>query len=149
MTDTELRLFMDAKEFAFDAHNGQYRTDGANYFIHPLRVSQRVKTEFQRVVALLHDTVEDTDVTLEKIEKKFGKKVADCVDALSYRKGESYKDYITRVLENPDAIEVKIADICDNFCDRPSQNAIKKGLGGLARLLKFEGEIQINEKKEN
>ena len=146
----QVKRFNYAKDYANEKHEGQLRLGGERFFIHPLRVCQRVKTILQQTIAILHDTVEDTDATLEEIEKKFGKEVADGVDAMTHRVGESYHDYITRVLTNPDAVAVKIADICDNLNDDPSQNAIKKGLGGLARLLKFDGELIINyEKKEN
>lgn len=136
---SDIKFFVKAKDYAREAHEGQIRlVTGENYFTHPLRVSQRVKTDFQKIVALLHDTIEDTKVTHEDLERKFGKEIADCVETLSHRKDESHYDYITRVLTNEDAVAVKISDICDNLQDHPSQNAIKKCLRALPRLMKYE-----------
>lgn len=138
----EVKRFNRAKDYANEKHEGQVRkVSGERYFLHPLRVAQRVKTIFQMTVAVLHDTIEDTDATYEDIEKKFGKDVADCVEKLTHRKkNESHYDYITRVLTDEDAIAVKIADTCDNLQDFPSQNMIKKAMKSLPRLLKYEGD---------
>lgn len=127
--------FKKALEFASRKHAGQKRTTGDNYIIHPIRVSQGVFTPTQKVIALLHDTVEDTGTTLEEIELNFGEDVAVAVDALTHRKGESYADYIQRVKNNEDAIAVKLADIADNLNDSPSENAIRKSSHGLNELL--------------
>lgn len=128
-------MYKKALIFATKAHAGQKRTNGNNYVVHPIRVSQEVHTEKQRVCALLHDVIEDTKVTFSEIETEFGKDIAETVEALTHRKGESYQDYITRVLQNEDAIVVKIADICDNLSDSPSQRAIEKSAQALERLL--------------
>lgn len=142
MDYSDIKFFGKVKDFAREAHEGQIRqVTGESYFIHPLRVSMKCKTDFQKLVALLHDTIEDTSVTYEDIEKRFGKEIADCVEVLTHRKGESHHDYITRVLTNEDAIAVKIADICDNLCDFPSENAKKKSLRALPRLLKYEEKL--------
>lgn len=130
-----MSTFAEALMFAALKHKGQTRNNGDNYIIHPVRVSQEVKTDQQRIIALLHDTIEDTNTTLEEIALHFGKEVAIAVDCLTHRKGESYKDYIERVKQNPDAVKVKMADICDNLTSAPSENAIKKGTYGLTELL--------------
>lgn len=130
-----MEVYKKALIFATKAHAGQKRRNGNNYIIHPIRVSQEVETEYQRVCALLHDVVEDTDVTLDQIRNEIGMEVAETVDCLTHRKGESYDDYITRVLTDRDAVAVKIADICDNLSDSPSENAINKSARALERLL--------------
>lgn len=96
------------------AHDGQTDKVGEPYIFHPLRVALSLNSEEERVVAILHDTVEDTDVELKHIQEDFGHKIADAVDALSKRKGEGYFEYLRRVKENPLAKTVKIADIKDN-----------------------------------
>jgi len=128
-------MYKEALLFATKAHAGQKRTNGNNYIVHPIRVSQEVHTEKQRVCALLHDTIEDTTTTYDEIKAVFGVDVADTVERLTHRKGESYQDYISRVLEDKDAIAVKIADICDNLSDSPSQRAIEKSSMALDRLV--------------
>lgn len=128
-----------ALALATQLHNGQRRkVTNEEYIVHPIRVSERVHTPFQKICALLHDTVEDTDFELEEIQQWFGSKVADTIDCLTHRKGESYDDYITRVLTNPDAVAVKIADICDNLNDYPSENLLRKSFKALPRLYNIQ-----------
>lgn len=128
-------LYDKAVEFAKEKHEGQMRTDGITpYITHPLRLAQRAKSFEERIVAVLHDTVEDTETTLDDIEAEFNKTTRDAVDALTHRKGESYIEYITRLQHNEIAKAVKILDICDNLSETPSENAKKKGLIGLTML---------------
>jgi (p)ppGpp synthase/HD superfamily hydrolase len=130
-----MNLYTSALIFATKAHSGQKRLNGDNYIIHPIRVSQEVKTENQKAIALLHDVIEDSKITFDNIKETFGDEIANAVECLTHRKGESYDDYIGRVLTNQDAVQVKIADICDNLSDSPSDNAIKKSSRALARLV--------------
>lgn len=118
-------------------HFGQFRKGGEPYRNHPIRVAERVKTPFQKVCAFLHDTVEDSDMTFEMIVSKFDINVAQTVFRLTRGKDEPYHHYIGRVLEDPDAVAVKIADICDNLNDNPSPRAIEKSLIALPRLLNY------------
>lgn len=124
-----------ALEFATKKHEKQTRRGGEPYITHPIRVSQRVKFPLHKVCALLHDTVEDTDTTLDEIEMFFTHRIREIVDALTHRKGESYDEYIKRLLKEPDAIAIKIADICDNLTDNPSANAIEKSMRALPKIL--------------
>lgn len=130
-----MSLYGKALQFAAQKHAGQKRSNGDNYIIHPIRVSQEVFTEKQKVIALLHDTLEDTTATFEELMDTFGIAIADAVESLTHLKGESYADYIQRVKKNPDAVAVKIADICDNLGDSPSENAIKKSALGITELV--------------
>ncbi|MDR5674747.1 HD domain-containing protein [Halalkaliarchaeum sp. AArc-GB] len=104
-----------AIDLAVDAYAGQ--TDKANetYIRHPLRVMEEMDTERERVVAVLHDVVEDANYTLEVIEQEFGLDIRDAVDALTKREDESYMAFVERAAANPTAREVKIADIEDNM----------------------------------
>jgi len=129
-----MSTYARALEFSARKHAGHKRNNGDNYIIHPIRVSQEVFTEKQKLMALLHDTLEDTGTTYEELVENFGKEVADGVEALTHRKGESYADYIERVRKNPDAVQVKIADIADNLNDSPSENAIKKSAHAISVL---------------
>lgn len=123
-----------AFEYARMKHAGQLRRGGKDYITHPIRVSEKVADEY-KVVALLHDVIEDTDATLDDIERLFGEAVRCSVDCLTHRVGENYEDYIKRVLTDKIAIGVKIHDILDNLGDSPSVNAINKGTEALKILL--------------
>ncbi len=134
----DIRLFIKVKDFAAKKHLGQKRNNGEPYFTHPMRVSWMCRTDLQKNAALLHDVLEDTNTTFVELVENFGMEIAYVVDLLTHKKGESHYDYITRVLTDENAIRVKIADICDNMNDNPSENAIKKNLIALPRLLKYD-----------
>lgn len=107
-----------AFEIAQDAHEGQTRKDGEDYFRHCFRVSMKVASisEDAKIVGILHDTVEDTGVTLEFLkELEFSADIISAVDAITKRKEESYIDYILRVKNNNLARIVKLADLEDNL----------------------------------
>ena len=127
--------YKKALEFAALKHAGQKRRNGDNYIIHPIRVSQEVKTQKQRIIALLHDTVEDTETTLEEITEAFGPEISEAVDALTHRTNEPYATYIQRVKKNSDAIQVKLADIADNLSDAPTSKAITQSAAAIEELL--------------
>ena len=99
------------------AHAGQVDQGGAPYIDHPRRVAAHlVHPTWQAVtVAWLHDVVEDTTVTLAAIAETFGPQIAEAVDALTHRRGESRIEYYARVRANPLALQVKAADIADNL----------------------------------
>jgi (p)ppGpp synthase/HD superfamily hydrolase len=128
-------MYQQALMFIARKHAGQKRRNGNPYIIHPIRVSQEVHSITEKVVALLHDVVEDTDATFADIERLFGPEVCVAVEALTHRKGESYDDYIRRVKVNPISAAVKIADIADNLADSPSDHAIEKSARALDILV--------------
>jgi hypothetical protein len=112
-------LIEDAIAFAAQAHQGQLDRQGEPYIFHPLRVMLGVKqaggTDEELVAAALHDVVEDTDTRLEELSELFGAHVAELVDAMSRREGESYDDYMGRCIAGgPGAIRIKTADLTDN-----------------------------------
>lgn len=114
--ETSLRARADA--FAEKAHAGQVDKSGAPYIEHPRRVAQYLIEDFEDevtvVIGLLHDVVEDTDVSLDDIELEFGTEVRLGVDAMTKRKGESLEDYCARVRLNERARAVKRKDVKDN-----------------------------------
>lgn len=110
MADLEMAIII-----ATEAHSGQLDKGGAPYILHPLRVMAAMSTDQERVVALLHDVVEDSDrVSLPQIDAQFGGRVAAAVDALTKRPGEGYDDYLERVKADDIATKVKLADLKDN-----------------------------------
>ncbi|SER65159.1 HD domain-containing protein [Actinokineospora terrae] len=105
----------DAVRIARAAHGEQLDKSGLPYIEHPLRVMANVATDHERMTAVLHDVVEDTEVTLADLaEAGCPPEVVAAVDAISKRPGESQPDYLTRVAANPIALAVKHADIADN-----------------------------------
>ena len=76
-----------AKALATRAHEGQTDKAGLPYITHPERVASRLTTPEAQVVGWLHDTVEDTSITIQEIESQFGPETAAAVDAISRRNG--------------------------------------------------------------
>lgn len=98
------------------AHSGQFDKGGQPYIRHPMRVSAAMHSDDERIVALLHDVVEDSDITLGDLRRDgFSDAVVDAVDALTRRRHEVYSAYILRVAANPLAVAVKVADLADNM----------------------------------
>ena len=103
-----------AKALAERMHEDQLDKAGQPYITHPMRVASRLQSPEAQVVGWLHDTVEDTDVTVADIEARFGPETAAAVDAVSRREGEAWEDYLERTRANPVARQVKISDLIDN-----------------------------------
>ena len=108
--------YLKALDLASWKHRDQRDKAGKPYFGHIARVSNACKTSPAKVVALLHDVIEDTDVTLEKMEELgFSEYIIKAVLCLTHEEGESYENFIKRAAKNPIAREVKIADLEDNM----------------------------------
>lgn len=106
-----------AIDLAVEAHRGQVDKLGVDYIQHPLAVMVLVGSERQKIVAVLHDVVEDTDVTLEDIRAAgFDPATVDCVDAITKRRNEPLEESMGRIMAEPtgDARQVKLADISHN-----------------------------------
>ena len=103
-----------AREWAERLHQGQVDKSGKPYIGHPARVAGRMQSPEAQVVGWLHDTVEDTGLSLLEVEKEFGAETAEAVDAVSRRAGEDWDAYLLRVKKNPIARQVKISDLIDN-----------------------------------
>ena len=105
-----------AIRIAVEAHFGKKDKHGAPYILHPLRVMFRLKSEPQRIVAVLHDVVEKTSVRLEDLQQAgFSPDILTAIDCMTKREGEPYEDYISRVEKHSLARSVKIADLEDNL----------------------------------
>lgn len=113
---------------AAEMHIGQKDKSGEPYIYHPLSVMMKIKGETAKVVAILHDIIEDTDVTLEDLkESGYPEEVVEAIKAITKIPGESYMGYLIRVKANEIALKVKIADIEHNI--------------QLSRLIKLEDKI--------
>jgi len=101
---------------AVRAHRGQKDKAGAPYILHPLRLMLRMETDTERTVAVLHDVVEDSPYSLEKLNKAgYPPEIIEALDCLTRRENEPYATFIERVQTNPLALKVKTADLEDNM----------------------------------
>ncbi len=145
---TKIATVEDVVAIAARAHRGQKDKAGAPYLLHPLRLMLRMDTEAAMMAAVLHDVVEDTEWTLERLrEAGFSDEVLEAVDCLTHKEGESYHEFVERVRTNPIARQVKIADLEDNMNIRRMKHLGPKGLERLEkyhrawRVLTGEGNI--------
>lgn len=101
---------------AAEGHAGQFDKAGVPYILHPLAVMARVRTIKQKIAAVLHDVIEDTDWTLDDLRAEgFDAEVIAAVDALTKRPGETRVDAARRAAANAIAREVKLADNAENM----------------------------------
>ena len=108
-------LLAKAIEIAKTAHNGQVDKKGKPYISHPLRVMNKMDTASEKIVAILHDVVEDSELTLKDLTASgFSDRIIEAIDAITKREGQQYENYLARVMNNSIAIKVKIADMTDN-----------------------------------
>jgi (p)ppGpp synthase/HD superfamily hydrolase len=97
------------------AHEGQLDKAGAPYILHALRVMLAMSCDEERIVAVLHDVIEDTSYTFESLKAEgFSAKIINAIDGLTRRSDETYDDFILRVRTNSIARRVKLADLADN-----------------------------------
>jgi (p)ppGpp synthase/HD superfamily hydrolase len=116
LEDNNMASLERAIQLAVQAHAGQKDKGGEPYILHPLRLVFKLHGETERIVAALHDVVEDTDWTLERLRGEgFAEEVLVAIDHLTRRKNEPYEDFIERVNTNALARTVKIADLRDNL----------------------------------
>lgn len=109
-------MIAKALEIAYKSHKEQVDKGGNPYILHPIRVALHCEKEEEKIVALLHDVVEDSDVTIEDLKTEgFGQDVLDAITALSKVDGENYEQFIQRVAQNDIATCVKIQDLKDNM----------------------------------
>lgn len=103
-------------ELALRAYTGQKDKAGETYILHPLRIMAKMEGAKEKSVALLHDVIEDSEITARQLlESGIPEDVVDAVEALTKRDGESYEAFLLRVKANLLATKVKIADIEDNI----------------------------------
>lgn len=110
------------KERAFELVEDVFRgvvDKGGNFYInHLIKVASKVKGDKDKTIALLHDIIEDTDLTKEDlVSMGFGEDIVESVVVLSRKNGETYSNFIKRIIDskNISAIRVKLADLEDNM----------------------------------
>lgn len=134
-------------------HEGQTDKGGRPYIFHPLRLMLKALTEEEQIVAVLHDTIEDTDLALDDLRREgFSDEIVEAIDRLSRRDDETYHEFILRIKENRLAARVKILDIQDNMdltrIKKPSdkdRKRLEKYSRALDTLLSHDNETQASD----
>ncbi|MBW5467572.1 HD domain-containing protein [Brevibacillus formosus] len=102
---------------ATNAHTGQLDKGGNPYILHPLRIMMKMSSKESMIVAVLHDVLEDTEVTKEDLfQAGFSNEIVEAVLAVTRDEDETYMEFVKRAKRNPIARLVKLADLEDN-CD--------------------------------
>ncbi len=105
-----------AIKIAVKAHSGQVEKNGDPGILHPLRVMHSVSTNEEKIVAVLHDVIEDSKLTFKDLKKAgFSDKIVNAVKSVSNLKGEEYLKFIKRASKNKIGRIVKIADTYDKI----------------------------------
>jgi (p)ppGpp synthase/HD superfamily hydrolase len=110
----------DAIALAAHWHRGQRYPSltGEPFILHPLRVLLQVDSEDARIVAVLHDVLEDTPCTVDDLRRAgYSERAIAALDRLTRRDGEAYEAYIERIAEDSLARQVKLADLTDNLAN--------------------------------
>lgn len=108
-------LTKKAMKIAFDAHKNQVDKNGIPYIYHPIHLAERMSTEYEICVALLHDAVEDTDITFEDLIKAgFPDEVITALKLMTHDKNVPYMEYVEKIRNNSIAKTVKLADLRHN-----------------------------------
>lgn len=122
---------------AVEKHTGQRDKYGRPYILHPLRVMMQQDNETDQIVAILHDVVEDSEVTLADLrEMGFDEIIIAALDGVTRRDEETYEEFVDRTLQNPISCRIKLADLQDNMDVRriPDDLAEKD----IARLKRYQ-----------
>lgn len=109
-------LLPTAIALAVQAHGGAIGRDGTPYILHPLRLMMKANGYAEQIVAVLHDAVEDTALTLQSLEDAgFPEEIVGAVGAVTKRPDEDYEAFIERIAADPLAARVKLLDLYDNI----------------------------------
>ena len=125
-----------ALQIAVQAHAGQQDKSGVAYIFHPIRVMMRCTSPDAKIVALLHDVVEDTPVTPDELRAEgFSEDVLAALALLTHAPEVPYEDYVQAISANPTATEAKIADLEDNSDIRRLQEIDERAVARMRKYL--------------
>ena len=126
------------------AHAGQLDKGGEPYILHPLRIMMKLKDREHRIVVVLHDIIEDTDITdQDLLDYGLGHELVNHVLTLTRRKDENYDEYINRICYDELAMRVKLADLEDNMDLLRIKNPTQKDYQRVAKY-RITKEILMN-----
>ena len=140
--DFEILLAL-AISIATQAHAGQLDKAGKPYISHPLTVMSQMDTLESKIVAVLHDVIEDSDLTIaDLVRQGFPTLITEAIAAITKLDGEPYDSYILRVKSNAIALKVKIADVTHNLDISRIANPTEKDWQRLAKYQRVLQELQ-------
>lgn len=142
----KLNLIELAKFVATKTHEGQTDKAGVDYIEHPIKVASLVDGENEKVCALLHDVMEDTEFPESALRILFGDEIVDTLLLLTHCDGESYEEYIEKISESELATKVKIADLTHNSDLTRLKEITEKDL---KRYEKYQRSIEYLKSKTN
>ena len=131
---------------ATNSHHGQFDKGGAPYILHPIKVMHYLKTDDEELqcMALLHDVVEDCDVTFVDLEAiGMSKRVIDAVRCLTKQRGQTLAEYKEVIFSSKDAMRVKMADLRHNSDIRRLKGVTEKDLERMKKYHQFYLEILV------
>ena len=137
-----------ALEIATEAHKGQMRWNGEDYITHPKRIADKINNWHLKIIAILHDVLEDTDVTLIQLKNRFPEDVTIPLQLLTHNKEDNYANYIYKIkhknlgsgntmrnrVYNLYAVMIKCFDLRDNSKDLKEKDKQRSDKYGLALL---------------
>lgn len=130
-----MKLIETSLTIALRAYAGKFDKAGREYILHPLRVMAKMKTDQEMSAALLHDVLEDSEITAEQLRVEgIPAEIVEAVQYLSKHENEEYQDFIARTKKNRLAAKVKLTDIEDNM-DVLRLNSLDEN--DLARIKKY------------
>lgn len=141
MNTKNTSLVERAIALALEAHKGQVDKAGAPYILHPLRLLAQMESEEEQLAALLHDVVEDSDLTFEALQEGgIPERVIEALKLLTHQDTDTYEEYVAQIAHNPIARKVKLADLRDNLrlerIPHPTEKDIAR-LEKYARAVRF------------
>lgn len=140
------KMTKKAMTIAYNAHMDQFDKAGVPYIFHPIHLAEQMDNEIECVVALLHDVVEDTNVTFKQLEKEFSSDIIDILKLLTHDKKIDYMKYIEKLKSNSIAKKVKIVDVKHNLDETRLEKITKEDI---LRRNKYKKALEYLEKEEN
>ena len=126
----------------YEAHKEHWDRSGVPYVFHPWHVAEQMTNEESCAAALLHDVIEDTDITADDLRNAgISERVVQAVLMLTHDKTEPYLEYVARIKDDPIASEVKLADLAHN--SDVTRFAVPMTDKDRARLEKYQKAIAI------
>lgn len=136
-------LTKKAMNLMFELHKDQKEKSGVSYVFHPWHVAESMDDENSTIVALLHDSVEDTDITLEDLRNEgFPDEVIEAISLMTHFDGVDYMDYVKRLAYNPIARKVKLSDLRHNSDTTRLNEVTEKDI---VRIKKYKKAIEFLE----
>lgn len=132
-------LLSKAIAIATQAHHGQFDKQGVPYIMHPLQVMKNLNSDDEELncIAILHDVVEDTAITSDDLAQKgMTNRIVDGVILLTKTEGIEYEQYINTLIQNEDAIRVKLADLEHNMNPKRIKGTTPKDIARMEKYIK-------------